>query len=85
MSKPFPPNPSLENLKKQAKSLLKGFQTGAPEALERVRKFHPRLRDAAETELQNAKFSKGCPTGHCLRTRMHDLGKLNGWKLVTCF
>ena len=33
----IPANPSLENLKKQAKSLLKGFQSGELEAFERAR------------------------------------------------
>ena len=57
MSKSLPPNPNLENLKKQAKSLLKAFQNGEPEAFERIRESHKRLRNTSESEFQNAKFS----------------------------
>src|SRR5262249_61608223 len=39
---PLPDNPSLENLRKQAKSLLKAIRAGNSEALARVREFHPR-------------------------------------------
>src|SRR5215813_8614372 len=39
---PLPDNPSLENLRKQAKSLLKAVRAGDPAALARVREFHPR-------------------------------------------
>lgn len=38
----LPENPSLENLKKQAKDLLRGVRSGDAEALERVRELHPR-------------------------------------------
>jgi len=41
MTQSLPPNPSLENLKKQAKSLQKSWQNGDPEALARVRAHHP--------------------------------------------
>jgi ankyrin repeat protein len=36
------PNPSLENLKKQAKSLLKTWHAGDPHTLARIRAAHPR-------------------------------------------
>jgi ankyrin repeat protein len=39
---PLPENPSLENLRKQAKGLLDAARRGEPEALARVREFHPR-------------------------------------------
>jgi ankyrin repeat protein len=39
---PLPDNPSLENLRKQAKSLLKAVRAGDSDALARVREFHLR-------------------------------------------
>ena len=44
MARQLPPNPSLEQLKKQAKSLLKRQQAADPEALTRIRENHPRWR-----------------------------------------
>src|SRR5215813_8599439 len=41
-TQPLPAKPSLENLRKQAKSLRKALLAGAPEALSRVRRFHPK-------------------------------------------
>src|SRR5262245_48755402 len=41
-TQPLPDNPSLENLRKQAKSFLKALREKSPDALERVREFHPR-------------------------------------------
>lgn len=38
----LPPNPSIQNLKKQAKTLKKAWQAGDARALERVRTAHPR-------------------------------------------
>jgi ankyrin repeat protein len=40
-TQPLPNNPSLENLRKQAKSLLKATRSNDAEALARVREFHP--------------------------------------------
>jgi ankyrin repeat protein len=39
---PLPDNPSLENLRKQAKSLRKAVLANEPSALVRLREFHPR-------------------------------------------
>ena len=41
MSKSLPSRPNLEQLKTQAKELLKQFLAGQPEAVARVREFHP--------------------------------------------
>ena len=41
MSKSLPSQPSLEQLKKQAKDLRKQYLAGKPAAVERVREFHP--------------------------------------------
>ena len=46
MTKAFPANPSLENLKKQAKTLLKACRAGNFGALERLRAAHPRYAGA---------------------------------------
>ena len=39
---PLPDSPSFENLRKQAKSLLKAARAGDSDAVARVREFHPR-------------------------------------------
>ncbi|HEY8227808.1 MAG TPA: ankyrin repeat domain-containing protein [Pyrinomonadaceae bacterium] len=44
----LPSNPSIENLRKQAKSLLKGVRAGDANALTRVREFHPRSTQALQ-------------------------------------
>lgn len=54
--KQFPPNPSLEHLKSQAKQLLKAHQEGALDACQRIRAFFPKLSDATDVEIQNAAF-----------------------------
>ncbi|PTX94615.1 ankyrin repeat domain-containing protein [Opitutus sp. ER46] len=47
MSKSLPPRPRLEQLKTQAKELLKALQVGEPAALQRFREHHPRGAQAA--------------------------------------
>ena len=42
----LPEDPSLENLKKQAKGLLKGLRAGEAEALAQLGEFHPRAEAA---------------------------------------
>jgi len=49
MSRQLPSSPSLEQLKKQAKSLLKHQQAADSEALTRIRKSHSRWRNLSET------------------------------------
>ncbi len=44
---PLSENPSLENLRHRAKSLLEDVRAGSPAALARVREFHPRGEAAA--------------------------------------
>lgn len=41
MAKELPPAPSLEHFKKQAKALLRGFQTAEPAALRLIKELHP--------------------------------------------
>jgi len=45
-TQPLPDNPSLENLRKQAKSLRKAVRANDSDALARVREFHPRMHEA---------------------------------------
>ncbi len=51
----LPTRPSLEQFRKQAKDLLKACRS--PEAVHRIRKFHPRLTKLTEAEIADAKFS----------------------------
>src|SRR5690348_8773870 len=57
MSKSLPSRPNLEQLKNQAKDLLKSCQTADPEALRRIRANHPHYSNAVETEIPAAKLS----------------------------
>src|SRR5262245_44223907 len=53
MARPLPSRPNLDQLKNQAKDLLKAFKAGDHEALRRVREGHPRFaaRSARGTSL----------------------------------
>ncbi len=55
MTTSLPENPSLENLKKQAKTLQKSWQAGDPETLARIRAAHPRYEDASDEQLRTSK------------------------------
>jgi hypothetical protein len=55
--KPLTSNPSLDHFKHQARDLQKAQRAGDPEANQRIREFHPRLRRAAEEEIVQAKFT----------------------------
>ena len=57
MSKQLPQNPSLEQLKKQAKSLLKRQQAADSEALTRIRENHPRWRNLSEKQAAASPFA----------------------------
>ena len=57
MSRQLPPNPSLEQLKKQAKSLLKRQQAADSEALTRIRENHPRWRNLSEEQVAASPFA----------------------------
>ena len=56
-SRQLPPNPSFEQLKNQARDLLKAHKGGTPEACLRIQASLRRLRDASEDEIRNARFS----------------------------
>ena len=54
-AKQLPAHPSLEQYRKQAKELIKCRST--PEAVHRIKRFHPRLNKLPEQEISEAKFS----------------------------
>src|SRR5579864_2812039 len=55
MTTSLPPNPSLENLKKQAKTLQKAWQAGDTETLARIRAAHPRYAGVSDQQLRSVK------------------------------
>ena len=57
MSRQLPPSPSLEQLKKQAKSLLKRQQAADSEALNRIRENHPPWRNLSEEQVAASPFA----------------------------
>src|SRR2546429_8306382 len=57
MPKPLPPRPNLEQLKNQAKDLLKSLKSGDPGAIQRIRENHPRWSAASEPEMHAAELS----------------------------
>jgi len=57
MSKQLPPNPSLEQLKKQAKSLLKRQQAADSEVLTRIRENHPRWTNLPAEQVAASPFT----------------------------
>jgi hypothetical protein len=59
MSKSFPVRPSLEQLKKQAKELLKSHKSGNPDGLRRIQEKHPDWCKRSAEELRATRFSLG--------------------------
>lgn len=57
MSKSLPSRPNLEQLKNQAKDLLKAHQNADVDALKRVQASHPNHSNASEAQVHAAKFS----------------------------
>ncbi len=57
MTTPLPPNPSLQNLKKQAKTLKKAWQKGDAAALERIRAAHPQYAKAPDEHALNPRLT----------------------------
>jgi ankyrin repeat protein len=53
----LPPRPHLENLKKRAKQILKGQQSGDHAILKEIQEHHPRWRGSSEQEIQAARFT----------------------------
>jgi ankyrin repeat protein len=57
MPTPLPDRPNLDQLKNQAKDLLKGHKVGDPEALQRIQANHPRLQTSSVHEIQASRFN----------------------------
>jgi ankyrin repeat protein len=61
MPRQLPPRPNFEQLKKQAKLILKGHKEADPEALARIREHHPRWRKSSPTiepaAIEKARFT----------------------------
>ncbi|MFZ0593663.1 MAG: hypothetical protein WAM39_24600 [Bryobacteraceae bacterium] len=55
MTKSLRANASLENLKKQAKTLQKGWLAGSADAIARIRAAHPRYAEIADEQLRTVK------------------------------
>ena len=51
----LPPRPSLENLKKQARTLQRKWRAGDPETLSRIRAAHPQYKGISDEQLSSAK------------------------------
>ena len=56
VSRGLPEKPHLEVPKREARELLEEWRAGAPEALDRIRRRHPKLRDADQTAISAATF-----------------------------
>ena len=57
MPKSLPSWPNLEQLKKQAKDLLKSHKGGALQAVERIRVSHPHWASASDSEIRDARLA----------------------------
>lgn len=57
MKRSLPSRASLEQLKNQAKSLLKGHRTAIPEVLARVREHHPRGEEFSDAIFAGGRFT----------------------------
>lgn len=56
-TKALPSSPSLDHLKSQARDLIKYQRAHDPEAIQRIREFHPRFQTSSNEEIGAAKFS----------------------------
>ena len=57
MATPLPDRPHLDQLRNQAKDLLKGHKAGDPEAIHRIQANHPRLAGSSPDRIQAARFT----------------------------
>ena len=57
MSKSLPSRPSLEQLKKQAKELLRSLRSHELDAFRLLRECHPDFSKSPDSELAKAEFS----------------------------
>lgn len=54
MKRELPARPDIEQLKRQAKDLLKAYRSGEPAAIDRIRENHPRWLNATSAEVGTA-------------------------------
>lgn len=57
MKKHLPPRPSLEQLKKQAKAIVKGHRSGDSAVIARILKHHPDWRGATSARVKASQFA----------------------------
>ena len=57
MKKQLPLRPNLEQLKNQAKAILRGQRVANPHILRQIQEHHLRWRKSTETEIANARFT----------------------------
>ena len=57
MPTPLPDRPNLDQLRNQAKDLLKGHKAGDPEALRHIQANHPRLGASSVHEIRASRFT----------------------------
>jgi ankyrin repeat protein len=55
-TKPVPSHPSLQQYRKQAKDLVKAHKSAAPDALERIRAYHPAFFSLTPQQIANCPF-----------------------------
>lgn len=55
-TKPVPSHPNLQQYRKQAKDLVKAHYSAAPDAIERIRAFHPALLGFSPQEIADRPF-----------------------------
>jgi hypothetical protein len=76
MTTSLPPNPSVENLKMQAKTLKKAWQMGDTAALERIRAVHPRYASARDEHVPKPRLTD------CQLVLARELG-FDSWRQLT--
>src|ERR1700675_3866587 len=57
MKKQLPSRPNLEQLKNQAKTILRGHRAANPDALKQIQEYHPRWRNSSEAAIRTARFT----------------------------
>ena len=55
-TKPVPSHPSLEQYRKQAKDLVKAHRSASPQALERIRAYHPAFAGSSPQQVASRPF-----------------------------
>lgn len=72
MSRQLPPRPDLDQLKKQARELLKAHQAASPSAVTAIKEHFPRLSGSSDAEICRAEYRDVRRSGEALRSRDPD-------------